>query len=112
MLSLLNEDIRHEPNQGNTRIGKQQFAEFLKRMDECYQEKLTDLVFLSRKNSYLVAIEFVVHGVYKKAETGLPEAKNQPYILPAAAFLEVHDHKITRISTHYNLPLWIKLVSM
>jgi hypothetical protein len=32
-------------------------------------------------------------------------------VLPAGAFLEVHNGKITRVTTYYNLPLWIKLVS-
>jgi steroid delta-isomerase-like uncharacterized protein len=58
-----------------------------------------------------VAAEFLVHGTYKKAEAGLPEAKGQKYVLPAAAFLEVKNGKITRVTTYYNLEQWISLVS-
>ncbi|QHV96794.1 nuclear transport factor 2 family protein [Spirosoma endbachense] len=111
MLALLHPDVRHEPNQGEVRIGVEKFTEFMKTMDTSYEESLTDLVFLNEPSDTRVAVEFVVNGVYKKGEEGLPSAHNQPYVLPAAAFLEVKDGKITRVTTYYNLPLWIKLVS-
>ena len=57
------------------------------------------------------AAEFVVHGIYKKGEPGLPPAHGQSYILPAGAFLEVQQGKITRVTTYYNLPLWIQMVA-
>lgn len=111
MLALLDTDIRHEPNQGEVRIGLEKFAEFMKTMDTAYEETLTDMVFLTEPTDSRVAVEFVVNGIYKQSEPGLPEAHNQPYRLPAAAFLEVNAGKITRVTTYYNLPLWIKLVS-
>ncbi|HEV7378401.1 MAG TPA: nuclear transport factor 2 family protein [Dyadobacter sp.] len=111
MLGLLHEDIRHEPNQGDPRIGIEKFTEFLKIMDTSYQEKLTDMVFFSEPGNTRVAAEFTVNGIYKKGEEGLPEAHGQSYVLPAAAFLEVKEGKISRVTTYYNLPLWISLVS-
>lgn len=111
MLGLLHTDIRHEPNQGDPRIGIEKFTEFLKIMDTSYQETLTDMVFFSESGNSRVAVEFTVNGIYKKGEEGLPEANGQSYLLPAAAFLEVKDGKISRITTYYNLPLWISLVS-
>ena len=111
MLALLDSEIRHEPNQGDPRIGIDLFTDFLKHMDESYEETLTDMVFFTEPNNSRVAVEFVVNGIYKKGEEGLPEAHGQKYILPAAAFLEVKNDKITRVTTYYNLPLWIKLVS-
>mgnify|MGYP000852438708 FL=1 len=111
MLSLLDEQIRHEPNQGEPRIGKQLFTEFLKGMDDAYEETLTDMLIFSEPSGSRFAAEFVVNGIYKKGESGFPEAHGQSYLLPAAAFLEVKDGKITRVSTYYNLELWIKLVS-
>lgn len=80
-------------------------------MDDSYEENLTEMVFFSEPSGNRVAVEFVVNGIYKKGEEGLPEAKNQTYVLPAAAFLEVKEDKITRVTTYYNLPLWIDLVS-
>lgn len=111
MLALLHPDVRHEPNQGEPRIGIELFTEFMKHMDESYEETLTDMVFFDEPNNERVAVEFVVNGIYKKGEEGLPEAHNQSYILPAAAFLGVKEGKISRVTTYYNLPLWIKLVS-
>ena len=111
MLALLDENIRHEPNQGEARIGLALYEQFLQHMDETYEESLTDMVFLSEATGTRFACEFVVNGIYKKGEEGLPPARNQAYVLPAGAFLEVKSGKITRVTTYYNLPLWIQLVS-
>lgn len=111
MLSYVDENITHEPNQGTPRLGKKLFGEFMKHMDESYSEKLTDIVLFSSETTGRIAAEFVVNGIYKQAEEGLPAAHGQSYILPAAAFLEVKDGKITRVTTYYNLELWIELVS-
>lgn len=112
MLTLLDEDIRHEPNQSlEPRLGIVKFTQFLQHMDESYEETLTEMVFFSEPAGQRVAVEFIVNGIYKKAEEGLPEAKNQKYVLPAAAFLEVKAGKISRVTTYYNLELWIQLVS-
>lgn len=111
MLELVDDNIRHEPNQGTPRIGKILFAEFLETMDRCYQEKLTDMVFMADESGSRFAVEFTVNGIYKQGEPGLPVAQGQSYVLPAAAFLEVKDGKITRVTTYYNLEQWISLVS-
>lgn len=112
MLALVADDIRHEPNQGEPRVGKELFQAFMKKMDESYEETLTNMKFyISEDNDGTIAVEFTVNGLYNKAEEGLPEAEGQAYVLPAAAFLTVKDGKITRVATHYNLELWIELVS-
>jgi steroid delta-isomerase-like uncharacterized protein len=111
MLALVHPDVRHEPNQGEPRLGKDKFREFLKGMDEAYQELLTEMVFFTEPSDKRIAVEFTVNGIYKKGEEGFPPAQGQSYELPAAAFLEVQDGKITRVTTYYNLPLWVKRVS-
>lgn len=111
MLSLLHPEVRHEPNQGEPRIGLQNFTQFLKKMEEAYEEKLTDMVFYTDSSGTRVAVEFVVNGIYKKGDEGMPQARGQKYTLPAAAFLEVTEGKISRVTTYYNLPLWVKLVT-
>lgn len=112
MLSLLDEQIRHEPNQAEEpRIGLSKFREFLGHMDESYEETLTDMVFFSEPDNRRVAVEFTVNGIYKKGEDGFPEARGQKYVLPAAAFLEFKAGRIFRITTYYNLTHWIQLVS-
>ncbi|MEZ0541794.1 ketosteroid isomerase-related protein [Fibrella arboris] len=110
MLSLLSEDIRHDSNQGDTRMGKEAFTTFLQHMDDCYDETLTDMVILTEPTGTRVACEFVVNGTYKKTDGDLPEANGQTYVLPAGSFLEVANDQITRVTTYYNLPLWESLV--
>jgi steroid delta-isomerase-like uncharacterized protein len=112
MLSLLHPQVRHESNQGDVRIGIDKFTDFLKKMDDCYDEKLTDIVFFTEPSLQRVAAEFTVNGIYKKADEDLPPAHNQTYILPAAAFLGLKDGKISRVTTYYNLALWLELVSI
>lgn len=111
MLSLLHPEVRHEPNQGEVRTGIEKFTEFMQMMDDSYEETLTDMVFFTEPTDTRVSVEFVVNGIYKKGGEGFPEAHGQKYVLPAAAFLEVTGGKISRVTTYYNLELWIKLVS-
>ncbi|MDO8969819.1 MAG: nuclear transport factor 2 family protein [Saprospiraceae bacterium] len=111
MCALLSDHIRHEVNQGEPRIGLELYREFLQHMDECYSEQLTDMVFFTEPGGQRVACEFTVNGTYKKTDGDLVPALGQRYVLPAGAFLEVSEGKITRVTTYYNLPLWIKLVS-
>ena len=111
MLSLLHPEVRHESNQGDVRIGIDKFTDFLKKMDECYEENLTDMVFFTESSNQRIATEFTVNGIYKKADDDLPPAHNQSYVLPAAAFLELKEGKISRVTTYYNLTLWLELVS-
>jgi steroid delta-isomerase-like uncharacterized protein len=111
MLSILHPEVRHESNQGDVRIGIDKFADFLKKMDECYEEQLTEMVFFTESSNLRIAAEFTVNGIYKKADDDLPPAHNQSYVLPAAAFLELKDGKISRVTTYYNLTLWLELVS-
>lgn len=111
MIQLVSEEVVHEPNQGEPRIGIELFKEFMKMMDDSYEESLSEIDFYVNESESKIAAKFTVNGIYKKGEEGFPEAKNQTYVLPAASFLEFADGKISKISTHYNLPLWIKLVS-
>lgn len=111
MLDLVHDDIRHETNQGEVRIGKEKFKQFLAHMDESYEERLTDMVFFEEPSGQRIAVEFTVNGIYKKGEEGMPPAHGQSYVLPAAAFLEIKDGSIRRVTTYYNLTLWLELVS-
>jgi steroid delta-isomerase-like uncharacterized protein len=111
MLALLAPNVRHDANQGDSYTGLEHFRQFLSHMDACYEEQLKDMVFLTDASGTRVACEFTVHGIYKKTDGDLPPATGQTYVLPAGSFLEVQDGKITRVTTYYNLPLWIRLIS-
>ncbi len=111
MLSLVDENIQHDSNQGTTSYGIENFKKFVKKMEVAYNEELTEMVLMSEPTNTRVAAEFIVNGTYLETDEGLPIAKGQKYVLPAGAFLEVRNEKITRVTTYYNLELWIELVS-
>ena len=111
MLALLDPEIQHDANQGGTYTGLEHYREFLQHMDECYEERLSDMVYMSDDTGDRISCEFTVNGIYKKTDSDLPPATGQPYVLPAGAFLEVKNGKICRVTTYYNLPLWIELIS-
>jgi steroid delta-isomerase-like uncharacterized protein len=110
-LDLLTDDVRHDINQSGTEIGRQAFTAFLREMNRCYKETITDIVILTDASGTRAAAEFVVQGEYLQAQEGLPPAKNQKYTLPAGAFFTLSGDKICRISNYYNLPAWIAQVS-
>lgn len=110
MVSLLHPEICHEVNQGETRIGLEAFEAFMKHMDDCYSEQLVNMVFFSDETGNRAACEFTVQGTYLKTDGDLPAAHGQKYTLPAGSFFEVKRGKITRITTYYNLPLWINII--
>jgi steroid delta-isomerase-like uncharacterized protein len=110
-LGLLSDDVVHDINQGGRETGKAAFRAFLERMNRCYEEKIVDLFILSNADGSRAAAEFTVLGVYLESDDGLPAAEGQRYSLPAGAFFELRDGRITRITNTYNLTDWLKQVS-
>lgn len=111
MIALLDPEVRHDANQGDSYTGLAHYREFLKHMEVCYEEQLTDMVLMADAGGERVAAEFTVNGIYKKTDGDLPPANGQRYVLPAGAFLEVKNGRICRVTTYYNLPLWISMIS-
>lgn len=110
MLNFLHPQVEHDINQGKTEVGLEAFKKFMQHMDQCYKEQLKDMtVFSSEGNK--VSAEYDVHGEYLKTDGSLPAAKNQKYIIRAGSFFEIIDGKIKRVTTYYNLPQWIAMVS-
>lgn len=111
MLAEVTEDIRHDVNQGEVRRGKALFEAFVHMMDRAYRETLTDMVFFTEPTGTRVAVEFVVNGEYLQGEPDMPPAHGQKYVLPAGAFLEVREGKVSRVTTYYNAQDWLRQVS-
>lgn len=109
MLEMLHPEVEHDINQGKTEVGKTAFEKFMKHMDECYKEQLKNMVIFS-SNANRVSAEYEVHGEYLKTDGSLPPAKNQKYVIRAGSFFEIKDGLIRRVTTYYNLPLWIEMV--
>jgi steroid delta-isomerase-like uncharacterized protein len=111
MLACLTDDVIHDVNQGERRVGKERFRAFNARMAHHYRERLEDIAVMVSKDGSRAAAEFNVNGKYLVTDSGLPEAKSQTYILPAGAFFAIRDGKIARVTTYYNLTDWIAQVS-
>jgi steroid delta-isomerase-like uncharacterized protein len=110
MLSLLDEHVVHDINQGGREAGRDRFAAFLQRMNVSYSEQLKNIVLMANETGSRAAAEYVVHGVYKATDEGLPLAQGQTYVLPGGAFFEVANGRITRVSNYYNLEDWLAQV--
>jgi steroid delta-isomerase-like uncharacterized protein len=109
MLSVLSDGLIHETNEGETRVGIEQFRQFKQYMAEHYDERLQDVVIM--ESGSRGGCEFVVNGVYKKTDGDLPAANGQPYAIRAAFFVDTDGGKITRITSYYNLKKWVEAVS-
>ena len=111
MLACLSETVVHDVNQGERRTGKDRFRAFNARMTHLYQERLERIAVMSSADGTRAAAEFMVHGVYKNTDEGLPPAKGQTYVLPAGTFFAVENSLITRVTTYYNLTDWLLQVT-
>jgi steroid delta-isomerase-like uncharacterized protein len=112
MLALVTDDVEHRVNAGGIRRGRDRFAEFCAHMGVSYREVLRDMVIFAAEDGHRAAAEFVVHGEYLATDPGLPVATGQRYILPAGAFFDLTEGRISRITTYYNLNDWIAQVSV
>jgi steroid delta-isomerase-like uncharacterized protein len=110
MLALLDEHVVHDVNQGGRESGRARFSAFLARMSLSYNEQLKNIVVMANETGSRAAAEYVVHGVYKATDEGLPLAQGQTYVLPGGAFFDVADGRITRVSNYYNLEDWLAQV--
>lgn len=110
LLALLDDAVIHEINEGGVEIGKDAFRVFLSRMDRCYRETVEDLVVFSCEDPTKAAAEFFIRGEYLATDDGLPEATGQTYHLRVGAFFDLRDGRITRVTNHYNLQSWLRMV--
>ncbi len=111
LLELLTDDVIHDVNQGAREIGKLAFREFLERMRQCYDERITELAYCASLDGARAAAEYLVIGKYLQADVGLPAAHGQSYRLAGGAFFEIRDDRISRVTNYYNLEDWLQQVS-
>jgi steroid delta-isomerase-like uncharacterized protein len=110
-LALLHDEVAHDISQGGRETGREAFRRFLDHMNDCYAERVEDLVIMTSPDGQRAAAEFTIDGRYLKTDGGLPAAKGQAYRLPVGAFFELRDGKIARISNHYNVKDWLAQVT-
>ncbi len=109
-ITLLDTNVVHDINQGETEVGINAFSTFMDRMNTAYTEKVTELVVMASEDGKHAAAEFFIEGIYKTTDKGLPLASNQHYRLRCGAFFEINQNKITRVTNYYNLQTWLKQV--
>ena len=109
-LALLHDEVVHDINQGERQTGKAAFASFMDHMNRCYKGNLTDMVIMASEDGKRASAEFIVNGEYLATDEGLPEADGQKYVLPAGAFFDLEDGKVSRVTNYYNLNDWIAQV--
>lgn len=110
MLRLLDPEVVHDINQGDSVTGVEAFEKFLAHMDRCYAEQVEDLVVMVATGGSRAAAEFFIRGEYLATDEGLPEASGQKYHLRVGAFFEIREGRIARVTNYYNLPDWIRQV--
>lgn len=107
LVSLLSEDVIHEINQGKQEIGKTLFRKFLERMNQCYQETVSDLIIFVSEKGDRAAAEFIISGKYLSTDAGLPKATGQTYRLRCGAFFTIKNGAIARVTNYYNMQEWL-----
>ena len=111
MLACVTDDLIHDTNQGDRRIGRDRFHAFCARMAHHYKEQLDGITVMTAADGSRAAAEFNVQGQYLVSESGLPDATGQSYQLPGGTFFAIREGKIARVTTYYNLTDWIIQVS-
>jgi steroid delta-isomerase-like uncharacterized protein len=110
MLALLDENVIHDLNQSGREVGRERFAAFLQRTTVSYVEQLKNVVVMVNESGSRGAAEYMIHGVYKATDEGLPLAQGQSYALAGGAFFEIADGRILRVSNYYNLEDWLSQI--
>ncbi|MEZ5162681.1 MAG: nuclear transport factor 2 family protein [Fimbriimonadaceae bacterium] len=109
LLGTLHPEVVHEINEGGQEIGLEAFRKFREHMNSCYKEQLKGVVYF--ENGDRGAIEFICEGEYISTDGNLPVANGQKYAIRAAAFFEMKEEKLSRVTSFYNLREWIAAVS-
>lgn len=111
MLAMLDENVAHDINHGETETGREVFRAFLERMDRCYAEQVEDLVVFANESGDRGSAEFFIRGSYLATDAPLPEASGQTYHLRVGAFFDVaEDGRILRVTNYYNLAEWLRQI--
>jgi steroid delta-isomerase-like uncharacterized protein len=110
-LSLLDDNVLHDINQGGCQTGKEAFKKFMDHMNHCYEENITHLIIMTNEDGSNAAAKYMVEGTYLTTDNNFPDAKQQKYALPAGSFFTIKNNKITRVTTYYNVSEWINQVT-
>lgn len=111
LLSLLSDHVIHDINQGLRETGKNAFRDYLGKIDNHFNDTVTDLVVMVSDDGLRASAEFSREGTYKRTRSGLPPASGQTYRIRVGEFFEIANGKLTRITSYFNVPEWIAQVA-
>lgn len=100
--ALLSEDVAYDPAGGERGIGREAVEAALVRHFRLFREALSDTVILVSEDGHRAAAEFTVRGTYQESAEGLPPADGQSFSVPGAAFFEVDEGRISRVTEYIN----------
>lgn len=102
-LSLMDENVIHDINQGDTETGVSKLKTFMQKDFGSFNEKLYDIIIYPSHDGKHFAAQWMDHGTYYSNYPGLPiKARNQQYTIRGGQFFEIDAGKITRITTYFN----------
>ncbi len=103
LFSIIESNVIHDINQGNTEQGIEKFKTFMKQADASFDEKLDNIILTVSDDGKYAAAQWVDHGTYSKDYPGMDRsAKNQKFNVPGGHFFEIRNGKIYRVTTYYN----------
>jgi steroid delta-isomerase-like uncharacterized protein len=112
MLACVADDVIHDLNQGERRLGKERFRAFCARMAHHYKEELREIAVMGSADGARAAAEFNVHGgPIWPAKRACPRPRASAMSCPPARSSPSATAKIVRVTTYYNLTDWIMQVS-
>ncbi len=109
--ALMDPNVIHDINQGPTEIGIPKFRHFMEKVNNSFNEKLSDIVIMISDDGKYGAAQWVDHGIYFKDYPGLGvAAKNQKYVIRGGHFFEISRGAIKRVTTYYNAEDFMKQI--
>lgn len=111
IVDLCDPDVANDLNQGDTQIGKKNLKIFLETAWAHFDEKVSNIIYMSNHDQTKIATEYLVQGVYYKTKPGLFEANNQNYEICPATIFTIKNGKIIRMTRYYNAKKWFEMVN-
>lgn len=101
--SIMSNDVIHDINQGASETGITKFKTYMKKTNNSFDENLSEILIMVSNDGKHAAAQWVDHGVYYKDYPGMKiHATNQKFTLNGGHFFEIHDGKLSRVTTYYN----------
>lgn len=103
VLALLDDDIAHDPRDGERTIGPEAFERCLIRHFQAYRERADAITIFTADSETRFAAEYVLAGEHVEPGTHQSAEPAPRYSVPAASFFEIDDGRISRITSYADM---------